>query len=176
MSGPTRPPDCISVEAHRDNKHRVERWARWLFVAVVLAIALAALANVFGQRPSTHRVTAGGATLSVQGPGAIRGGLLFQGRFEVDADRTIRRPTLVLDEGWLDGITLNTTEPEPTETQSEDRGLAMEFGRLDAGRTLTVYLEFQVNPTTIGRRSQDVTLRDGATPIATVERTVTIFP
>ena len=145
-------------------------------VTAVLALAVAALGNVFGQHPTTHSAEGGDATLRVQGPPAIRGGLLFQGRFEVVAERTIRRTTLVLDEGWFDGITLNTVQPEPTETRSEDGGVAMEFGPLDAGRTLTAYLEFQVNPTTVGRRSQDVALRDGDRPIAVRERTVWVFP
>ena len=37
-------------------------------------------------------------------------------------------------------------------------------------------MEFQVNPTTVGRRSQGVELRDGERPLATVDRPVTIFP
>ena len=176
MSDAARPPDSISLEAHRDHGHPAERAIRWFVVTALLAVAIAALFGVFGQRPSTKVVTAGGATLSVEGPRALRGGLLFQGLFEVDAERAIRRPTLVFDEGWFDGITLNTVQPDPTETRSENRGLAMEFPPLPAGRTLTVYLEFQVNPTTVGRRSQDVALRDGDAPIARVERNVTVFP
>lgn len=176
VSEVSRPPDCISLEAHRDHNHPVERWIRWLFVATILALVVAALVGVFGQRPSTEDVRGDGATLEVQAPGALRGGLLFQGRFEVVAEQAVRRPTLVLDEGWFDGITLNTVQPEPVETRSEDRGVAFAFDGLRAGRTLTVYLEFQVNPTTVGRRAQDVELRDGARPIAALERTVTIFP
>lgn len=142
----------------------------------MLALAIAALVGVFGQRPTTDSVSGSEATLRVEGPSALRGGLLFQGRFEVAAAQTIRRPTLLLDEGWFDGITLNTVQPEPTETRSENAGIAFEFPPLEAGRTLTVYLEFQVNPTTVGRRSQDVALRDGDRPIEVLERTVTIFP
>ena len=176
MSDAVRPPEFISLEAHRDHEHPVERYARWLFVTVVLGIAIAALFDVFGQGPSTKGVSAGAATLRVEAPGALRGGLLFQGLYEVDAARALRRPTLVLDEGWFDGITLNTVQPEPADVRSEDRGLALEFAPLAAGRTLTVYLEFQVNPTTVGRRSQDVELRDGDTSIATLDKNVTIFP
>jgi hypothetical protein len=176
VSATPRPPDCISLEAHRDDDHLVERWVRWAFVATLLAIAIAALAGVFGQRPTTDDVVGRGATLTVQSPPALRGGLLFQGRFEIVAEQALRRPTLVLDEGWFDGLTLNTVQPEPTETRSENRGVAMEFGPLAAGRTLTAYLEFQVNPTTVGRRSQDVALRDGDRPIALLEKTVAIFP
>jgi len=39
-----------------------------------------------------------------------------------------------------------------------------------------VYLQCQVNPTNVGRRSQDVALLDGNRPIVSVDRTVTVFP
>jgi hypothetical protein len=50
------------------------------------------------------------------------------------------------------------------------------YGELPAGRSLTVRIAFQVNPTTIGTRPQDVELRDGDRAIASVARTVTVFP
>ncbi len=149
---------------------------RWLFVLTVVSFAVAALANVFGQRPTTTEAAGTGAVLRVEAPPAVRGGLLFQARFELRAERALRAPTLALDAGWFDGLTLNTVEPEPTATTSEDGGVAFEFGRLAAGRTLTVYYEFQVNPTTVGRRSQDVVVRDGTRPVAELARTMTIFP
>jgi hypothetical protein len=37
-------------------------------------------------------------------------------------------------------------------------------------------MDFQVNPTTVGRQSQNVELLDGDTHIATIERTLTVFP
>ncbi|MBA2568448.1 MAG: hypothetical protein H0V11_03780, partial [Actinobacteria bacterium] len=46
----------------------------------------------------------------------------------------------------------------------------------DAGRKLVVYLQYQVNPTNVGRRSQDVELYDGEVLLTEVDRTVTVFP
>ena len=37
-------------------------------------------------------------------------------------------------------------------------------------------LQFQVNPTTVGRRSQAVELYDGSRLVARVNRTVTVYP
>jgi hypothetical protein len=37
-------------------------------------------------------------------------------------------------------------------------------------------MEFQVNPTNVGRRSQDVELRDGDRLLARADRAVTILP
>ena len=45
-----------------------------------------------------------------------------------------------------------------------------------AGTEHVFFLHFQVNPTEIGRRPQDVELLDGETPLLAIDRTVTIFP
>jgi hypothetical protein len=50
------------------------------------------------------------------------------------------------------------------------------MGHLAAGRKLVLWLQFQVNPTNVGRRSQGVELYDDTTLLAKAERTVTVFP
>ena len=55
-------------------------------------------------------------------------------------------------------------------------GLTLDMGHLGAGHKLVVWLQFQVNPTNVGRRSQDVELYDDTTLLATADRTVTVFP
>ena len=172
----TRPPDCISLADHRDGDRRVEHWVRWAFVVALVVLVAAGLLNVFGQREVTTSATGRAATLEVTAPGALRGGLIFQGRFRLRSEGAITRPTLALEGGWLDGITLNTVQPEPKTSTGEDGGVVFTFDRLAPGRSLTVYLELQVNPTTTGRRSQGVELRDGDRTLARVERSITIFP
>ena len=176
MSEASRPPDFISLEAHRDHAHPVERRIRWIFVGLLVALSALALVDVFGQRPSTAAAVSPQAALHVKAPDAIRGGLLFQGRFEVIARQPIRRPTLVLGSGWLDNLTINTIVPEPLEARSVGKGVALEYARLPPGASLTVYLQFQVDPTTVGRRRQVVTLLDGRRELTAVTRTVTVFP
>ena len=176
MSEASRTPDHISLEEHRDHDHPAERIARWVFVAALVALAAAALADVFGQRPVSDLAVTPTATLRVQAPEALRGGLMFQARFEVVARRSIRRPLLVLGSGWFESMSFNQILPEPVRTTSEGAGIVLEYPPLAPGRELTVYIPFQVNPTTVGRRAQDVLLRDGPRRIASVERSLTIFP
>jgi hypothetical protein len=52
----------------------------------------------------------------------------------------------------------------------------MDYGHLGAGHKLVVYLQFQVNPTNVGRRSQDVELYDDTELLTKVDRTITVFP
>jgi hypothetical protein len=45
-----------------------------------------------------------------------------------------------------------------------------------AGRRYVLFMQFQVNPTNVGRRPQNVRLYDGETFLTTIHRRVTIFP
>jgi hypothetical protein len=114
--------------------------------------------------------------LSVDAPPRLRGGLLFQARFEIEAKQRLANPKLVLSSGWLDSMTLNTVAPTPLAENSGPDGLSMAFEELPAGHKLIVWTDWQVNPTNVGRHSEDAFLFDGSTQIASTHRTVTVFP
>ena len=97
-------------------------------------------------------------------------------RFTVRAGREIEAATLVLDPGWLEGITLNTMVPAPVGEANRDGKIALDLGHVRAGTKHVLFLHFQVNPTELGRRSQDVALYDGDELVLEIPRTVTIFP
>ena len=155
---------------------RAELVARWTVLGLLAAIALVALSGTLGQ--SARETTAAGeaAELEVSAPAHLRGGLFFQGRFTVDAREPIENATLALGPGWLENMHINTIEPAPVEEASRDGDLALSFGSLAAGDRLVVYMQFQVNPTNVGRRSADVGLYDGDTELVRVDRTVTVLP
>lgn len=169
-------PDQLDVGRHRDASGRAELVARWLVLGLLTALVAAGLLSGFGQRSSTSAAVAGDARLEVSAPTRLRGGLFYQGRFTIEARAPIGTPSLVLEKGWLEGMSINTVEPTPTEEASRDGDLVLTYGSLPAGDQLVVYMQFQVNPTTVGRRPAGVRLFDGETPLASVERTVTVFP
>lgn len=150
--------------------------ARWVVLGLLAALAIIALLGVLGQTARESRASAAAAELEISAPEHVRGGLFFQGRFTVDARAPLENATLGLDQGWLENMHVNTIEPAPAEEASRDGDLALSFGPLAAGDRLVVYMQFQVNPTNVGRRSADVGLYDGEAAIASVDRTVTIFP
>ena len=80
------------------------------------------------------------------------------------------------DAGWTEQMQINTIEPSPVNETSRDGRLTFDYGHVPAGRKLIVYLQFQVNPTNVGHRSQDVTLYDDTTELAKAHRRVTVFP
>jgi hypothetical protein len=170
-------PEGIALGRHRDLAGR--HWHPWLrrgLLGLVGVVLLLALINVFGQRPSTTSVDSGAARLEISAPRALRGGLLFQSRFTIEARQELKNATLVLGPGWLNGLTVNTVEPSPVDEASRNGKLSLELGHLPAGAKHVLYVEYQVNPTTVGRRTQAVELDDGDTPIVSTNQTLTIFP
>ena len=101
---------------------------------------------------------------------------MYEGRFTIDAQQDISKAVLVLDGGWTEQMQINTIEPSPIGESSRNGRLALEFGHIPAGQKLVAWMEFQVNPTNVGRRSQDVELYDDTTLITQINRTVTVFP
>jgi hypothetical protein len=170
-------PFGIDRARHQDltgRNHHV--WWRRGTLAVIAAIPVLALLNVFGQRPHIETATAGSAQLELYTTPHMRGGLLVEARFTVTAKRDLKNATLELDRGWMEGITINTIEPSPLGEGSHDGKLVLQLGHVPRGQKHVLYMQLQVNPTNVGRRTQDVSLYDGQRLITTIHRRVTIFP
>ena len=151
-------------------------WVRRAILALLAALVAAALLDVFGQHPRTSHATARAANLEVQSPTDLRGGLIFQARFTIAAHRRLAHPTLVLQRGWLESMSVNSIVPDPVQQVTRDGRLRMTYASLPAGRSLQVWIYFQANPTNVERRSQDVELADGDHRIAAIHRSVTVWP
>jgi hypothetical protein len=83
---------------------------------------------------------------------------------------------LILQPGWADGYTVNGQAPQPLTQGSSNGSLVYGFGHIPAGQRVTFWISLQINPTTVGRHRQSVSLYDGNKLITTVHRTITIFP
>jgi hypothetical protein len=170
-------PDTIVLKRDRDLAgRRHEIWVRRGLFALLCVVPVLALLNAFGQRPATAAGDSAAASLRVEAPERVRAGLLFQARLRVTAHRDLRKATLVLAPGWAESMTINTVEPAPIGEASDDGRLSFELGHIAAGTSYVLYLQFQVNPTNVGRRAQTVELDDGDRRLLVVHRTITVFP
>ena len=169
-------PQFLTLAGNRDRSERLELFFRRAFFTLIVLALVAGLLNVFGQRPTTSHAATSVAALEVFAPEDLRGGLYYEGRITIEAKEDIDKATLVLDGGWTEQMQINTIAPGPVGEASRDGRLTLDYGHLGAGRKLVVYLQFQVNPTNVGRRSQDVELYDDTELLARADRTVTIFP
>jgi hypothetical protein len=170
-------PDRIDLKTHRDlGSWSYNRPIRYVILGLVAAVCVAGLFNFFGQRPSTSTAESAKATLELTAPARVRGGLLFQARFTIRAHDALSHAVLQLAPGWTESMQLNTIEPGPIAETSRNGSLLLTLGPVPAGQHYTLYMQFQVNPTNVGRRNADVMLYEGDTKLFTIERTITVFP
>jgi hypothetical protein len=170
-------PEGLVLRRHRDLVGRKNHiWIRRGLLALLVLFLVVALANLFGQRPGTAKVSTTAATIAVYAPARIRSGLYYEARFHIFARQEIKNAVLVLGSGWIEGITLNTIEPSPVGEASDNGRLELTLGHIPARQSYLLFVQSQVNPTTLGRRSQDAWLYDGKTRLAKLDRTMTIFP
>lgn len=151
-------------------------WVRRAILTVLAAICVLALVNVFGQDSQVSHGSGLAGTLRVDAPTSLRGGLFYQGRLDIVARHRIDHPTVVLAPGWTEQMQINTIEPSPAEESSRAGQLLLGFDALDPGQRLTIWLQYEANPLSGGRRDAGVVLRDGESPIVRIDRTLTVFP
>jgi hypothetical protein len=74
-------------------------------------------------------------------------------------------------------MSMNTVEPSPVDETSDNGRFSFSLGRIAAGHSFILFLQFQVNPTNVAwHRPQNVELVDGNHVIARIHRTITVFP
>jgi hypothetical protein len=170
-------PDSIVLRRHRDLEGRRQQiHVRRAIVVLLAAFLVAGLLNVFGQRPDNTTVQAAGVSLRLHAPSALRGGLLYEASFTIHAQRALKHPTLVLDQGWAIAQQINTLEPSPGNQTSRDGEISLSLGPIAAGATFTLFGEFQVNPTSVGSWPADVSLYDGNKRLLTIDRSIVVYP
>jgi hypothetical protein len=151
-------------------------WQRRVGILLVALVPLAALFDVFGQRATFSNAATSHASLHVDAPSHVRGGLIFTAEFVITPHASLHDARLLLADGWFEGMTFNGLTPQPSNASAQGRWEVFDFGALPAGVAFPVWISWQVNPTTVGRHSQDVALYNGGTELMTVHRTVTVFP
>jgi hypothetical protein len=171
-------PEYLTLRRHRDLEGIANvPWMRWIVVTAIAVLSVLGLLNVFGQRPVTSTAAGPGATLTLYAPEHLRGGLLFSARFHIRAHRDIHNAILILGSGWAEGMAINTIEPSPVGEASSNGRLSFQLGHIPSGTSYVLYMQFQVNPTNLAwRRSANVTLADGSTPILRIAHHVTVYP
>jgi hypothetical protein len=167
----------IKMGRHRDLQGRDRApWGRRIVLCLFAVIVALALVDVFGQGSSVHVSAGTQATLMVDAPAHLRGGLMFTTRMTVQAHEPLSDARLLLENGWFEGVTFNGIAPQPGSESSRAGWTEFDYGRIEAGQSFSIWMSWQVNPTNVGRHEADVALYDGGRRVALVSRTVTIAP
>src|SRR5689334_1765372 len=151
-------------------------WARRAFIALFGVLAALGAWGLFGQRDTETTARGNGVVMVVSAPDTVRGGLYFQATVDITTTVAIDHPRLVLDDGWVEGLQVNSIEPAAESESSRDGRVVLSYGGLEPGDRLKVWLQFQVDPTRPGRRSHGIELDDEEKPLVRIQRELTVLP
>jgi hypothetical protein len=154
----------------------VALWARRAVMCVLLALVVVALVGLIGQESSTTTVIAQAATLRLTAPKTVRGGLFYQARVEITAHEDLKFPSLVVDDGWVEGMQMNSVQPQAPNEDALNGKVQFGYGELPADHVLRVWFEFEVNPTNVGKHPYGIQLENGNRPVARIQRTIRVLP
>jgi hypothetical protein len=166
----------LFTEVSRDHGMARGLWARRIVVTAFVVLAALAAWGRFGQRDRESTAEAAQAAMTVSAPDVVRGGLYFQATIDVTARAAIQHPRLVLDEGWLEGMQVNSIEPAAESESSRDGRLVLSYGALEPADRLKIWLQFQVDPTNPGVRPHGVELDDETQTLVRIDRDLRVLP
>jgi hypothetical protein len=170
-------PDAVEPILAGPTPGHADLWARRIGMCVLAAVVVAALFNTVGQRAATEHAVDPLARIDLRAPATVRPGLLFQAKVTLSVTEVLPKAQLVLSRGWFDGLTLNTEEPAAaSETSGPDGSVVLDIGTLRPGSPYVQYLEYQVNPTSLSRRTQTISLLSSDATVVTLHRTMTVVP
>jgi len=150
-------------------------WARRGALLVVAVVPLLGLIDLFGQGAVVTGANASGASLTVDSPAHVRGGLIFTTEITVQARQQLHDMQLHFDRGWFEGMTFNGIAPQPANEDSQDGQVVYDYGSVQP-TTFKIWVSWQTNPTNVGNHRQNLSLYDGSQRLATVQRELTVFP
>src|SRR5205807_10444592 len=119
-------PVGLEREAHV-LRSRHAPWPRRVVVVFLAAAVVLALLNTFGQQPTVTTASVASATLTVDSPERLRGGLVFTSEYTVTAHTDIHDAVLLFSAGWWRGMTLNAVAPQPSNESSSAQGISYEY-------------------------------------------------
>jgi hypothetical protein len=170
-------PVGIDRARHQDlvgrNRHV---WWRRAALLVIAAVPVLGLLSVFGQHATSVTYRSPSASLLVNSPPHVRGGLIFTTEIVITPRLPLSDARLYLDNGWFQAMTLNGVAPQPSNESAQGRWQIWDFGKIPATTAFHLWISWQTNPTNLGPHSQAVALYNGGTWLMTVHRTMTVLP
>jgi hypothetical protein len=151
-------------------------WQRRVGLVVVAVLPILASVDVFGQGPTYSTAQTPVASMRIDSPSHVRGGLIFTSEFTITPRAPIHDMRLLLADGWFQGMTFNGITPQPSSESAQGKWEVYDFGSVPAGTAYPIWVSWQTNPTNVGRHTQDVALDNGGTQLMVVHRTISVFP
>ena len=172
-----RYPDGIDSGHAEGRKFGGRGQRRWIALTLLSLLMLAALFGAFGggrvrpmvaERPEVR--------LEISTPRVIRNGEFFEMRVQVTARRSVKKAVLAVSTSLWRDMTINTMIPAVSEEKVERGAFRFDYGALEAGETLVIKIDGQINPPLFLGTSGRVAVLDGARELAGAPLEITVLP
>jgi hypothetical protein len=130
-----------------------------LLLGTVLVLAFTGFAG--GQPSPRSESNFGSAALSIKTPTIIRNGEFFETDIVIRAEAPIDDAVLAVDAGLWRDMTINTMIPAPADEEFKESAFRFSYGPLDAGETLRVKIDGQINPPLFAGTRGGIAIYDG---------------
>ena len=174
MSDLARPDGIEPKHIHEAGGSVVRRWPFGLAgLGVLLALAFV---GVYGGQ---DRLAGSGSEveLAVEGPFRIRNGEFFEMVLNVETRRDIRDLVVLIGADLWRDVTVNTLLPDPSEHGFRDGSYEFRFGPLEAGGSLRIKVDGQINPSHAPSANEDtIEIADGEATLVTVNYAMEVLP
>ncbi|KHJ55059.1 hypothetical protein LA66_11030 [Aureimonas altamirensis] len=147
---------------HASPRSALHRHASPISILLLAVFLGAGLTGWMGGRMPPPLVTEGPvARMAVSAPSIVRSGLFFEVTIDVTAERDIEDVVIAVEPDLWSRQTQNSMIPAAADETYGDGGFRYSYGPLDAGASLHVKADFQINPDLMWGTSGVVRLYDG---------------
>ncbi len=154
-----------------------DRHASPISILLLGGLLLTAALGFTGGQPSPPRATdLGDARLTVKTPTIIRNGEFFETDITLTADIPLGDAVIAVSPALWQDMTVNTMIPAPAEERFEDGRFHFSYGPLDAGDTIHIKVDGQINPPLFAGARGDIMVLDGDRRIGAMPLSIRVLP
>lgn len=169
-----RPDGLDAPFVRRGIWHRHASPITLLLLGTILVLAFTGFAG--GQPSPRSESDFGSAALSIKTPTVIRNGEFFETDIIIRAAAPIDDAVLAVDAGLWRDMTINTMIPAPAEEEFKGRAFRFSYGPLEAGETIRVKIDGQINPPLFVGTHGGIAIYDGERLIGRQPVSIRVLP
>ena len=154
-----------------------DRHASPISILILGGILLAAAFGLTGGQPSPPRMADfGDARLVVKTPTTIRNGEFFETDLTLTAQAPIADAVIAVTPALWQDMTVNTMIPAPAGESFENGLFHFSYGPLDAGDSLHLKIDGQINPPLFAGTKGEIAVIDGSRRIGAMPLRIKVLP
>jgi len=154
-----------------------DRHASPISILLLGGLLLAAGLGFAGGQPSPPRTAdLGDARLTVKTPTIIRNGEFFETDITLIAHVPLDDAVVAVSPALWHDMTVNTMIPAPAEESFKDGRFHFSYGPLDAGDSLHIKVDGQINPPLFAGTTGDIVIFDGGRRIGAMPLRIKVLP